>query len=165
MRIRPFRPDDAERLATIFYRSVREAALKAYSEEQVAVWAPKIPRAHIYRRRAVDDRVLLVAVDERDVPAAYADLESNGHIFHLYCIPEFIGTGMVSKLYDALEIEARGRGITRLYVEASELARPVFERKGFSLVRRNDFTHRKVKIHNYIMEKMLARISQDASIY
>ncbi|MBL0371243.1 GNAT family N-acetyltransferase [Rhizobium sp. KVB221] len=155
MLVRPFRPDDAERLATIFYRSVREAALRGYSEEQVAAWAPKVPRAYVYRRRADGGNILLVAVDENDNPIAYGHLERSGHIFHLFCIPEHVGTGAVSKLYDALEAEARRCNIERLFVEASELARPVFAHKGFALIRRHDFTYRKVKIHNYIMEKIL----------
>jgi putative acetyltransferase len=41
----------------------------------------------------------------------------------------------------------------RIFVEASELARPLFERRGFTLLARNDLVLDGVDIHNYRMEK------------
>ena len=45
--------------------------------------------------------------------------------------------------------------MTRLYVEASEFAKPFFARKGFALLHRNDFTMDGVAVHNYAMEKRI----------
>jgi putative acetyltransferase len=50
---------------------------------------------------------------------------------------------------------ARAAGISRLFVEASENARPVFERAGFIVMRRRDFDVGGVAIHNYAMERTL----------
>jgi putative acetyltransferase len=97
----------------------------------------------------------LVAVNELDEPIAYGDLEPNGHIDHLYCRPEVIGAGLAFALYDRLEQQARERGMTNLFVEASEAARRLFMRKGFAQVKRRDFLLRGVSIHNYLMEKKL----------
>ena len=102
-----------------------------------------------------DGRLILVAVNEADEPLAYADLEANGHIDHLYCHSEVIGAGVASALYDELELEARARGMDRLFVEASEAALRLFARKGFARVERQDFILRGVAIHNYLMEKSL----------
>ena len=55
----------------------------------------------------------------------------------------------------AIEAHAREQGIERLIVEASELARPLFERRGFTLLGRNDLLLDGVAIHNYRMEKRL----------
>jgi hypothetical protein len=44
---------------------------------------------------------------------------------------------------------------SRLFVEASEVARPFFSAKGFLLIGRNDFEIYGVSIHNYITEKHL----------
>jgi putative acetyltransferase len=155
MHVRPFQPEDAGRLALIFYRSVREGGLKAYTQQQVEAWAPETPEPDIYIRRGGDGRSLLVAVDGKDEPVAYIDLEANGHIDHLFCIPEFIGSGAASMLYDQLERIARMQAMPRLFVEASEVARPFFERKGFRALHRNDIVRRGVGLHNYTMEKLL----------
>jgi predicted GNAT family acetyltransferase len=96
-----------------------------------------------------------VAADEDDRPVAYIDLEPNGHINRLFCAPEAAGQGIASRLYDAVEAAAREQGIRSLFTEASELARRLFERKGFAVVERQDMVIRGVAIHNYRMAKAL----------
>jgi putative acetyltransferase len=153
--IRRFEPRDAPFLAETFFDAVRNGALRDYGEAQVEVWAPAIPPPEWFVARAADGRVILVAVDDRDEAIAYGDLEPSGHIDHLYCRSEFIGSGLASKLYDELESEARSVGITQLFVEASEAARRLFLRKGFCVVERRDFELRGTPIHNYLMQKVL----------
>jgi putative acetyltransferase len=58
-----------------------------------------------------------------------------------------------------IEMHARDHGITRLYTEASDLARPAFERAGYSVTHKREFAiaheDRDVPIHNWAMEKPL----------
>lgn len=154
--IRPYEPRDAARLGTIFFDAVRKAGVRHYSQAQVEAWAPATPDSAWFEARAADGRLILVAVNEVDEPVAYGDLEPNGHIDHLYCRPELIGNGIASALYDRLEQQARERGITRLFVEASEAARRLLLRKGFIELKRRDLLLGGVKIHNYLMEKLLS---------
>jgi putative acetyltransferase len=86
---------------------------------------------------------------------AFGDLEADGHIDFLYAAPEAVGKGVAAALYDELETAARERGIARLYSEASEAARRLFLKKGFTVLHRRDFDVRGVPIHNYAMEKRL----------
>ncbi|MGK6324313.1 GNAT family N-acetyltransferase [Sphingomonas sp. DT-51] len=89
--------------------------------------------------------------------AGYGDLGPNGHIDHLYCRFDVVGTGVGSAIYAALESAAIRAGIVTLFVEASEGARRLFERRGFTMDGRNDVTIDGVAIHNYLMSKSLAR--------
>jgi hypothetical protein len=73
----------------------------------------------------------------------------------LFCAPEAAGQGIASRLYDAVEAAAREQGIRSLFTEASELARRLFEHKGFAVVERQDLVIRGVAIHNYRMAKAL----------
>ncbi len=155
MRIRPFREEDAAALAAIFHASVREAGIRDYTLEQVQAWSPAPPDPARYIQRSLEDRTFLVAVDGDDEPMAYGDLKSDGHIDHLYCRPDVVGTGVASALYDELEAAARARGFSSISVNASEAARRLFLKKGFSVVRRNELIRRGVSIHNYSMEKVL----------
>ncbi|QCR38174.1 GNAT family N-acetyltransferase [Nissabacter sp. SGAir0207] len=154
MLIRPFAPSDASALADLFHASVREAGIRDYSAEQVAVWSPARPDPARYLRQA-ENRIFLVVVDESGQPIAYGDVEMNGHIDHLYCHPAQVGTGVGAALYLALEVAAREAGISRLFVEASEAARRLFERQGFQMVERQEFLRHGVLIHNYRMAKTL----------
>jgi putative acetyltransferase len=158
MRIRQYRPDDAASIAAIFFHPVREAGLRDYSGAQVEAWAPEMPDAGRFDARARDGRVVLVAVDEDNEPIAYGDLEPTGHIDHLYCRPEYVGTGVASALYDELELKALALRLPKLFVEASEAARRLFLRKGFSEIERREFPVRGVMIHNYLMAKLLPAV-------
>jgi putative acetyltransferase len=153
--IRAYEPRDAAGLADVFFRSVRQVALAEYTDDQVGAWAPEPRTAEWAHGEATDGRLVLVAADQDERPVAYIDLEPDGHIDRLFCAPEAAGRGIASRLYDAVGEAARERGITRLFTEASELARGVFERKGFAVVERQDLVIRGVAIHNYRMAKTL----------
>lgn len=153
--IRQYDPADAPALAQLFYDSVRAIGPAAYSPTQVEVWAPAPAPAERVAARASDGRTTLVAIDAAGRVLAYGDLEPNGHLDHLYCHPDAAGHGVGSRLIDELTALARSWGLRMIFVEASEIARPVFERRGFKLVRRRDFVHNGVPIHNYAMEKTL----------
>jgi putative acetyltransferase len=66
-----------------------------------------------------------------------------------------VGNGVGSAIYAAIEAVARRAGIAVLFVEASEGARRLFERRGFAVDARNDFMIDGVAIHNYHMSKSI----------
>lgn len=155
MPVRPFHHSDAPALAHLFYAAIHEIAALHYSPEQARAWAPYEPSAELVDGWAGDGRIMLVATDALDEPLAFGDLEADGHIDHLFCRPDQAGTGVSILLYEAIEATARGQGLARLFVEASEPARRFFLRRGFRVDHRRDFEVRGVPIHNYRMEKML----------
>ncbi len=157
--IRPFRLDDAEAIAALTLAAIRRTGLRAYSPEQVAAWSARFSAQRVLAWAARGD-IILVAVDDGDRPAAYTMLEADGHLDMLYCHPDHTGRGLATHLLAEAERAARALGVIRLFTEASELARPVFERAGYTLLQRRDFTipgeAGDVAIHNYAMEKRLA---------
>jgi putative acetyltransferase len=155
VRIRPFRPEDAPLLATLFYDAIHGVAARHYTPAQIDAWAPSVPDPARFLARGTDGRILLVAESAEGAVLAYGDVEPDGHIDHVFRRPDAAGTGITALLYEALEAAAADRGITRLYVEASEPARRFFERRGFAVGHRRDFELAGVPIHNYAMEKPL----------
>nr|WP_234031895.1 GNAT family N-acetyltransferase [Porphyrobacter sp. SLTP] len=138
--------------------AIRQTALRAYSPEQVAAWSARYSPARLLESAARGD-VILVAADADDRPAAYTVLEAEGHLDMLYCHPAHTERGLGLRLLNEAEEAARKLGVERLYTEASELARPVFERAGYALLHRRDFAipgdDGEVAIYNYAMEKQL----------
>ena len=155
MRVRPFKESDAGALAEIFFAAVHEIAAAHYSSEQIQAWAPAVPSSESLRKRLCDGRTLLVAVDDDDWTLAYGNFEPDGHIEHLFCRPGYSRKGVAAALYHELEHAALARGISRLYVEASEPARRFFEKQGFVVLARNNFELNGVPIHNWRMAKNL----------
>ncbi len=155
MKLRHYIASDASTVADIFNRAVSEIASTAYTPEQIAAWLGGGMEAGETHVRCSDGRSVWVAADASDTAIAFIDLEDDGHIDMLFCQPVWAGRGIASALYAELESSARQRGMSRLYVEASEFAKPFFARKGFALLHRNDFTMDGVAVHNYAMEKRL----------
>lgn len=156
--IRPYRPGDAAAIAALTLAAIRNTGLRAYSPEQVAAWAERYSVQRLLDGAAKGD-VIRVAVDADDHPLAYTVLENGGHLDMLYCHPDHTGKGLALALLDEAERAARAQGVTRLFTEASALARPVFARAGYALLHRRDFSipfeGRAVAIHNYAMEKRI----------
>jgi putative acetyltransferase len=157
--IRLFRYDDAKALADLTLSAIRITGLVAYSPDQIAAWAARHPGPQGFIDRAAGGATILVAVDGDDRPLAYVLTEPDGHCDMLYCHPDHTGRGLAGSLLTAAEVRARSAGIDRLFTEASELARPVFERADFTTMHRRDFNiancGHQVAIHNYAMEKLI----------
>lgn len=157
--IRDYRDGDAPALADLTLAAIRSIGSHGYSEKQVEAWAARHPGAQRFRARVEEGHRIFVAADADDCPVAYTLLEPDGHLDMLYCHPEHTRRGLANELLAQSEAYARGIAITRLYTEASELARPAFERAGYEVMHRRDFEipygDEAVPIHNYAMEKCL----------
>lgn len=157
-RIRPY-CDDAEALAHLCHEAITVIGKHGYTTQQVSAWAARHPSADSYRKRAANGSIIWVAVDAHDTPVAYLLLEPDGHLDHLYNHPDHTRRRLAAQLLETAELNASNLGIARLYTEASELARPAFERAGYVVINRRNFDlpyeGSSVAIHNYAMEKQI----------
>lgn len=157
--LRLYRDGDAERLSEIMRAAIETIGSRRYSTAQVAAWGARAHTAQRFRERVADGAVIFIAADANDEAAAYSLLEPDGHLDHLYSHPDHSRQGLPERVLAAAEQHARERGITRLYTEASELARAAFKRAGYVVLHRRDFEiphgDTSVPIHNYAMEKPL----------
>ena len=74
--LRPYHPNDAAALTALYVRSVRHYGPRAYTPEQVAVWAATADVAHT-AARCGDGRHVVVAQDEAGRLLGFADLEAD----------------------------------------------------------------------------------------
>jgi len=157
--VRRFRDDDAESLAELCLAAIDQIGSHGYSNKQLNAWAARHPGAQLYRDRVAAGAVIFVAAAENDTPVAYALIEPDGHLDRLYNHPEHSRQGLAGKLLERAEAHAVSHNISRLYTEASELARPAFERAGYAVTQRRDFEidHDGIAVpmHNFAMEKQL----------
>lgn len=152
--IRRFLPGDEAALARIMRSAIEQIGPRGYSQEQVDAWAASADPAKRFLKRAGRGDVVILALEPRGEPVAYSLIEPDGHVDHLYCDPAHAGRGIGGRLLEEVELVARELGQDRLYTEASELARPVFERAGYAVTKRREFSIGDVPIHNYAMEKL-----------
>lgn len=151
--VRPYQAADAPVLSALYEASVRNLGARDYSAAQIDAWASLTPTAEALDGRMRDGRTRLVAL--ADGIAGFIDVEPDGHIDLLYVAPAAAGHGVARTLLETAEALAPLTGAARLYAEASETARPVFERLGYLVVARRDFEVAGVPIHNWAVEKPL----------
>jgi putative acetyltransferase len=122
--LRPYLPADARRCAEIFRSSINELAADDYDEDQQAFGA-----------RLTGALTLLAMI--HGAVAGFASLKGADHVDMLFVDPEFARQGAGGALIEAVTKLAQARGAKRLTVDASDSARPLFERQGFTAERRN----------------------------
>jgi putative acetyltransferase len=155
-RIRAYEAGDAYAIARLFYETVRSVNRAEYSEEQVEAWAPAVPDQQAWHARMSEPERRTLVAEEDDEVGGFAELEDDGHLDMIYLRGVAMGRGVGRRLYEAVEGEARGSGVGRIFAEASITARPFFERNGFRVVRKQRVSLRGVEMTNFAMEKPLA---------
>ncbi len=131
VQIRRATPADFDTLGEVFHEAVREAAI-AYSEAQRAAWSPAPRSGEAWVARLGAQQVWLAEADGRIV--GFLTLTPEGYVDLAYILAGAQGQGLFRRLYGAIEAEARARGLTGLWTDASLHAKPPFETMGFTVV-------------------------------
>jgi putative acetyltransferase len=133
--LRPYLSTDARRCADIFRSSIEELAAEYYHQDQREAGASRADDEQAFGARLAEALTLLAVID--GAVAGFASLKGADEIDMLFVAPEFARQGVGRTLVDALTRLAQARGAERLTTEASDVAKPLFERQGFTAQKRN----------------------------
>ena len=153
--IRTFEDGDATALAELGRAAISAIGPDAYSEEQVEAWLSNFAGPEVYQAQADAGTQIFIAVDDDEKPVAYAMLEQTGHLDHLYCHPDHTREGIASTLLATAALYAKYHGITHLFTEASEIAKPAFESAGYTAMKKRTFEIDGVEITNWAMVRAI----------
>ncbi|MEH6566790.1 MAG: GNAT family N-acetyltransferase [Halopseudomonas sp.] len=153
MRLREGSAADTAACVALFTASVHALTGAHYDAEQRQAWAPLQPDMDFWRRRLGDLRLLLA--EDASGLLGFIGYAADGHIDMLFCAPHAARNGVASALYKAAEAELLASGVTRLYTEASAVAEPFFQRRGFSVVEQEKVVRGEVLLLRYRMHKQL----------
>jgi putative acetyltransferase len=123
---------DAPALAALFRAAVTTLAASRYDAAQRAAWAAAADDLADFDARLA--RGLTLVAWREGGPVAFGQLFPVDHVEMLYVTPAWSRRGLATALIARLEALAREARSSVLSVDASALARPVFERAGFSLI-------------------------------
>ena len=133
--LRPFLPSDARRCIEIFRSSIEELASEDYDEDQREAWSARADDPAAFAERLSESLTLIASLDGASV--GFASLKGLAVLDMLYVDPAFARRGVGAALIDALVRIGQARGVEKLSADASDSARPLFERSGFVAQRRN----------------------------
>jgi len=152
-KIRALKESDLAQINQLFINTVHAINARDYNQEQLAAWAPRNGSSEQWRQRFKDHHVY-VAVENGKI-IGFGDITAKGYLDHLYVHKDFQGQGVASAILAQLEEEARNLGLKELDTQASITAKPFFERRGFTVMRKQEKLHNGVKFFNYVMHKTL----------
>lgn len=131
LKIRRYKPEDAEGLAGLYEKSVREIAIEMYTSGEVEVWASYADEIEEIRHRLAEG--LTLVAESGNIPVAFGQLKPVSHIAFLYTIKEYSRMGIATDIYKRLEDHALVKGAEYLTTDASRISKPLFEKFGFQL--------------------------------
>jgi putative acetyltransferase len=133
--LRPYLRSDLALLREIRFAAIEELTVDDYDEDQRRAWASAGDEDEAFAEDLERGLTLVALVGGR--PVGFIALQDGGLIDQLYVDPAVARTGVASALCDAVERLAARRGVKRLAVDASDTAKPLFEKRGFVAQHRN----------------------------
>lgn len=131
LNIRRYKPEDAEGIAGLYEKSVREIAIEMYTAGEVEAWASYANEIEEIRHRLAEG--LTLVAESGNIPVAFGQLKPIDHIAFLYTIKEYSRMGIATEIYKRLKGHALVKGAQYLTTDASRISKPLFERLGFQL--------------------------------
>ena len=162
--LRGFQAGDESALHAVFHAAVHRTAVRDYTREQIAAWAPDDPDLAAWGERMRRNRPFVAVAESPcgpgspagEVIAGFADLSDTGYIDTFFVSPDFGGRGVGRLLMQRLHVQAAARGLKQLAADVSRTAQPFFMRHGFEVVTQGSPLRRGVVVPNARMRKVLA---------
>ena len=161
MEIRPYKTEDIQEIAELFYQTVHTVNAADYTNKQLDAWTDGNIDLAAWDR-SFQAHMTLVAVvtpseaeDKKVVQeqiAGFADMDSTGYLDRLYVHKDFQRCGIASALCDRLEEAVDAEQFT---THASITAKPFFEKRGYRVIREQQVERKGILLTNYVMGKIL----------
>jgi putative acetyltransferase len=153
--VRELRDGEELVLRGVFYSSVHDLAAEHYTSCQLFAWAPEQYDEHAWRQR-MRSRRTFVAEEDGEI-AGYCALREDGYLDHLYVSGPHAHHGVGSELLEHVDRVARDSGLTALECDVSLCAEPLFEHRGYSVLKRSTVVVGGVAMPNTRMQKDLRK--------
>ena len=150
MTLRPIGLADAPLLREIYADAVESQAPGLYSDAQVRAWAALAWLPGVLDRTLAEGSGWISGDG-----AAFAIRHPEERLSLLYCRGSAARQGHGSALLARIELEAQADGVQRLRTEASQLSRPLLERRGWRVVAPETISIGGVLFERYRMDKPL----------
>ncbi|HEY9663479.1 MAG TPA: GNAT family N-acetyltransferase [Allocoleopsis sp.] len=153
---------DIAALAQLFTHTVETVAPQSYSPEQVQAWAKTPADLERFQRFILEVTTFVAVLDGRIV--GFAGVAETGYLASLYTHSDYQRQGIGSELLKAVLEYAQAHQIERLYTEASEFSKPLFEKFGFAVYEIEQVNRGGVWFNRSLMQRWLSADPDAATV-
>lgn len=150
LELRPYEATDLAEICSLFYETVHTVNARDYTAEQLRVWAPREPDKQRWHRSLLAHRAYVARAG--GILVGFGDIADDGYLDRLYVHKDYQRRGVATALCRVLESRVEA---PRLTVHASITARAFFERRGYTVISRQEVVLHGVSLTNFVMEKLL----------
>lgn len=147
--IRRYTEDDLTAVCELFYETIHSVNAKDYSPRQLFAWARDKNSLRARREDLLQQKTFVAEAGGKTV--GFGSIDKNGCLDLLYVHKDFQRSGIATALCDVLE-----RGFSELKTYASVTAKPFFERRGYTVIKRQEVERLGVRLVNYEMRKIVS---------
>jgi putative acetyltransferase len=140
-------------LIKLFYETVHCVNAEDYTKDQLDTWAPEKIDTEKWESR-IKNNYVIVATDRNKV-IEFGELSPEGCIDMLYVYKDYLRQKVGYKLLKCLIQKAKKLGLTEVFAEASIIAKPFFEKRGFELMEKQVKTFNGADFVNFKMKKRI----------
>ena len=141
------------KLIELFFGTVHSINVGDYSREQLNIWAPEVINREKWMER-INDNYLVMAKDGNKI-VGFGELTSEGCVDMLYVHKDYLVQKIGQQLLGYITKKALKLGIDEIFVDASVIARPFFEKSGFDMIKKRV---KKLNGSDFIVFRMNKRI-------
>lgn len=152
MNFRTYCNNDTPQVKRVFKDAVLNIGTHAYSSEQVREWAAFADDTLFEDQ--LKEGVTIVAEQDDEI-VGFGQLHPLNHIALLYVDSRHSYQHIGSELAKRLERLAEDSGMKAVSVEASKIARPFFEKQGYSVLEQEVIDRNGVEFERYLMHKRI----------
>ena len=156
IKIKPYKSRYATEICTLFHASIHAIDIDIYTKKQQEAWCSGPPDQDKWRERLEESQPWMAMLG--DAVVGFIELEESGYIDCMYVHPDFQGFGIAKKLYEHITTLAKERSLLELSVDASKVARPIFEKWGFTVEQCNKIEREDQVLVNFYMTKKLGNL-------
>lgn len=131
METRRFKISDTAAVVKVYRDAVLRICPTVYSPAQVAAWSRYPLCEDEFGQRLTQGHTLVL--EENGIIYAFGQLHPRDCFAFLYTRSDTHRKGLGTQLFDALEAHAFADGPIQMNTEVSRIARPFFEKRGFTL--------------------------------
>lgn len=150
-KIREYKSSDCSKIAKLFYDTVHLINAKDYSIDEINSWATGDVDI-IEWDKSFLEHYTIVAVDRKDIILGFGDIDDSGYLDRLYVHKDYQNKYIATAICDKLEKNCNTDIIT---THTSITAKPFFENRGYTIIKKQQVERNGILLTNYIMQKTL----------
>jgi len=147
--IREANSEDTGRLIEVFSNSIKTAAVKDYTPNEIKEWL-KTTQNKSRWRDLLKEQVVLVA-EVRNQVVGFASLKEGNYLDFMYVHSDFMRQGIAQCLLNEVLDRVKSLKMESISSDVSITAKPFFEKNGFKVVRKNENHRGEEGLINYHM--------------